>query len=117
LCGADIETIESDTDLQATVDRFIDGHARIKRTQSSADKEEQTVDAPKKVIYEDVSMERGAFLVQQAMRVSLSLQFRLKAFKDSGSWVGLVHTKYYHFNIGLDLYIPSTVILILNSFT
>lgn len=68
LCGADIEKIEPDTDLQATVDRFIDGHARIKRTQSSSDKGEETVDAPKKVIYEDVSMERGAFLVQQAMR-------------------------------------------------
>lgn len=70
LCGADIEKIEPDTDLQATVDRFIDGHARIKRTQSSSDKGEETVDAQKKVIYEDVSMERGAFLVQQAMRVS-----------------------------------------------
>ncbi|KAJ6713905.1 RING FINGER PROTEIN 41 151 [Salix viminalis] len=41
LCGADIEKIEADTDLQSVVDRFIDGHARIKR---------------------------GAFLVQQAMR-------------------------------------------------
>ncbi|KAJ6428214.1 hypothetical protein OIU84_023603 [Salix udensis] len=44
LCGADIEKIEADTDLQSVVDRFIDGHARIKRSH------------------------RGAFLVQQAMR-------------------------------------------------
>ncbi|KAK8953670.1 hypothetical protein KSP40_PGU016262 [Platanthera guangdongensis] len=65
LCGADIEKIEPDNDLQTTVDRFIDGHARIKRSQLSSESEgghEQ-----KNVIYGDVSMERGAFLVQQAM--------------------------------------------------
>ncbi|PKU66915.1 protein NCA1 [Dendrobium catenatum] len=66
LCGADIEKIESDNDLQATVDKFIDGHARIKRFQVSADSKEVGHEQ-KNVIYGDVSMERGAFLVQQAM--------------------------------------------------
>merc|ERR1712183_942749 len=49
------------------VDRFIEGHARIKRSNSNIDKEE-VVGENKPVIYEDVSLERGAFLVQQAMR-------------------------------------------------
>jgi hypothetical protein len=53
------------------VDRFIEGHARIKRSQVDTDKEE-VVGENKPVIYEDVSLERGAFLVQQAMRVSVS---------------------------------------------
>ncbi|CAO2140920.1 unnamed protein product [Urochloa humidicola] len=66
LCGADIEGIEPDSELQALVDRFIDGHARIKRTHPSGDAE--VLGGKNKVIYEDVSMERGAFLVQQAMR-------------------------------------------------
>lgn len=66
LCGADIEKIEPDNDLQTTVDRFIDGHARIKRSQLSTDSKEAEHE-PKNVIYGDVSMERGSFLVQQAM--------------------------------------------------
>ena len=49
LCGAGIQGIEPDSELQALVDRL---------------------GGKSKVIYEDVSMERGAFLVQQAMRVS-----------------------------------------------
>merc|ERR1712183_1194883 len=49
------------------VDRFIEGHARIKRSQVDTDKEE-VVGENKPVIYEDVSLERSAFLVQQAMR-------------------------------------------------
>jgi hypothetical protein len=68
LCGADVEGIEPDTELQALVDRFIDGHARIKRSLAGGDGE--AAGGKGKVIYEDVSMERGAFLVQQAMRVS-----------------------------------------------
>ncbi|KAK9057683.1 hypothetical protein SSX86_022519 [Deinandra increscens subsp. villosa] len=67
LCGADIEKIEPDTNLQSVVDRFIDGHARIKRDPVDKD-EKQVVGEKKTVIYEDVSLERGAFLVQQAMR-------------------------------------------------
>ncbi|PKA61821.1 hypothetical protein AXF42_Ash008653 [Apostasia shenzhenica] len=67
LCGADIEQIEADNDLQVTVDRFIDGHCRIKRSHVNADSRE-VVNEKKNVIYGDVSMERGAFLVQQAMR-------------------------------------------------
>ncbi|KAK1428809.1 hypothetical protein QVD17_17649 [Tagetes erecta] len=67
LCGADIEKIEPDTNLQSVVDRFIDGHARIKRGPVDND-EKEPVDEKKTVIYEDVSLERGAFLVQQAMR-------------------------------------------------
>lgn len=83
LCGADIEMIELDTDLQLTVDRFIDGHARIKRFQVNLDgpeaKDEQT-----NVIYGDVSMERGAFLVQQAMRA-----FHAKNIESASSRLGL----------------------------
>ena len=71
LCGADIEKIEADSDLQKVVDRFIEGHARIKRSQVKTDQEEAKYEK-ETVIYEDVSLERGAFLVQQAMRVSLS---------------------------------------------
>uniref|UniRef100_A0A1D1XP66 Polycomb complex protein BMI-1 n=1 Tax=Anthurium amnicola TaxID=1678845 RepID=A0A1D1XP66_9ARAE len=67
LCGADIEKIEPDSDLQAVVDRFIEGHARIKRSQVNKDLNE-VGDEQKNVIYEDVSLERGAFLVQHAMR-------------------------------------------------
>lgn len=67
LCGADIETIEPNPDLQKLVDRFIDGHARIKRSQANADSED-THSEKRTILYEDVSLERGAFLVQQAMR-------------------------------------------------
>ncbi|KAA8516982.1 hypothetical protein F0562_017200 [Nyssa sinensis] len=67
LCGADIEKIEADTNLQNVVDRFIEGHARIKRSQVNTD-EEEVPGEKKTVIYEDVSLDRGAFLVQQAMR-------------------------------------------------
>lgn len=56
--------------LQNVVDRFIEGHARIKRSQ--ANNEEEDIGEKKTVIYEDASLERGAFLVQQAMRVCLA---------------------------------------------
>ncbi|KAG9132981.1 hypothetical protein Leryth_015357 [Lithospermum erythrorhizon] len=68
LCGADIEKIEDNPDLQKVVDRFIEGHARIKRPQSNSSQEEEEAGESKTVIYEDVSLERGSFLVQQAMR-------------------------------------------------
>lgn len=83
LCGADIEKIEPDTDLQVTVDRFIDGHARIKRSQVNGDATE-VKDEQKNVIYADVSMERGAFLVQQAMRA-----FRAKNIESARSRLSL----------------------------
>lgn len=76
LCGADIEKIEADANLQSVVDRFIDGHARIKRSPVDTDekeKEKEIIGEKKTVIYEDVSLERGAFLVQHAMRVSYQL--------------------------------------------
>lgn len=66
LCGAGIEKIEDDPNLQGVVDRFIEGHARIKRAQTNT--EEEAEGEKKTVIYEDVSLERGSFLVQQAMR-------------------------------------------------
>ena len=72
LCGADIDKVEPDPDLQALVDQFIEGHARIKRSVPNSDdvkgKEEQK--QFKNVTYEDVSLERGSFLLQHVMRVS-----------------------------------------------
>ncbi|KAE8670637.1 subtilisin-like protease-like [Hibiscus syriacus] len=77
LCGADIEKLEADTNLQSMVDRFIKGHARIKRPHVDANGEgKQVVNEDKKVIYEDVSLDRGAFLVQQAMRAFRAQNFR-----------------------------------------
>lgn len=67
LCGADIEKIEANEELQKVVDKFIDGHARIKRSHANTD-DKEAVNENKPVIYEDVSLERGAFLIQQAMR-------------------------------------------------
>lgn len=74
LCGADIEKIEADENLQQKVEQFIEGHARIKRSVVDTGKEEVKNDS-KKVIYEDVSLERGSFLVQQAMRAFRSQNF------------------------------------------
>ncbi|ERM97187.1 hypothetical protein AMTR_s00119p00030390 [Amborella trichopoda] len=69
ICGADIERIEPDPDLQDVVDHFIEGHARIKRSTVNSDIKGVTEnDQVKSVVYEDVSLERGTFLVQQAMR-------------------------------------------------
>ena len=53
--------------IQALVHRFIDGHARIKRSHATGDVE--AAGGKNKVIYEDVFMERWAFLAQQAVRV------------------------------------------------
>ncbi|XP_009116123.1 protein NCA1 [Brassica rapa] len=68
LCGADVESIEADESLQKMVDQFIEGHARIKRSVVNSNDKEEVENDNKKVIYADVSMERGSFLVQQAMR-------------------------------------------------
>ncbi|KAF6147754.1 hypothetical protein GIB67_006727 [Kingdonia uniflora] len=78
LCGADIEKIEPDKDLQDVVDRFIEGHARIKRSQVDTNTKGDD-DECKTVIYGDVSLERGSFLVQQAMRELFS--YRLSCYK------------------------------------
>ncbi|KAF8395037.1 hypothetical protein HHK36_018976 [Tetracentron sinense] len=85
LCGADIEKIEADADLQNTVDRFIEGHARIKRPHAKTDPEE-VAGENKPVIYEDVSLERGAFLIQQAMRVSLDGECNMDKFINFVNW-------------------------------
>lgn len=75
LCGADIESVEADENLQKMVDQFIEGHARIKRSVVNSTEKEEVENDKKKVIYADVSMERGSFLVQQAMRVSSISRF------------------------------------------
>ncbi|KAH7331180.1 hypothetical protein KP509_20G018700 [Ceratopteris richardii] len=67
LCGAGIESLTAHDELQQQVDQFIEGHARVKRSipcvnEDSGQKETSNV------MYEDVSLERGSFLVQQAMR-------------------------------------------------
>ena len=83
LCGADIEGLAPDSELQSTVDRFIEGHARIKRPQlDQVDPDEQ-----KKVIYEDFSLERGAFLVQHAMRVSSNEELLVSIFGINRIWL------------------------------
>ena len=69
LCGLDIDSIESDPEMQGLVDRFIEGHARTKRPSLQTDVEKVSAGNIK---YEDISVERGSFLVQQAMRVSIS---------------------------------------------
>ncbi|WCJ39252.1 zinc ion binding [Euphorbia peplus] len=85
LCGADIDKFEPDADLQSKVEQFIEGHARIKRPSVNADKEENGGGGGNdKVIYADVSLERGAFLVQQAMRA-----FRAKNVGSAKSRLGL----------------------------
>lgn len=68
LCGADIERVEADLKFQSTVDLFINGHARIKRSHVNEGSGEKLDTEKKTVIYEDVSFERGSFLVQQGMR-------------------------------------------------
>ncbi|PPR85676.1 hypothetical protein GOBAR_AA35017 [Gossypium barbadense] len=82
LYGADIEKLEADTNLQSMVDRFIEGHARTKRPHVDANGGggEQVVNDDKKVIYEDMSLDRGAFLVQQAMKA-----FRAQNIKSAQS--------------------------------
>jgi hypothetical protein len=69
ICGADIEGIEADNELQKKVDQFIEGHARVKRLLPKINGSEEDV-SQSNVVYADVSLERGTFLVQQAMRVS-----------------------------------------------
>ncbi|XP_074290049.1 protein NCA1-like [Silene latifolia] len=86
LCGADIEKIEADNDLQKVVDRFIDGHARIKRSHASTDAEAAVSDN-KPVIYEDVSLDRGAFLLHHAMRA-----FRARNIESAKSRLSLCVT-------------------------
>jgi len=68
LCGLDIDSIEPDPDMQGLVDRFVEGHARLRRPTPQSDVEEASAGTVK---YADVSIERGSFLVQQAMRVSI----------------------------------------------
>ncbi|KAL5995033.1 Protein nca1, partial [Asimina triloba] len=79
VCGADIEKTEPDNELQLLVDRFIEGHCRIKRSQINSDTTE-TGGENENVTYEDVSLERGAFLVQHAVTA-----FRAQNFESSKS--------------------------------
>lgn len=69
LCGLDIDSVESDPEMQGLVDRFIEGHARTKRPSLQTGAQEASAGNIK---YEDISVERGSFLVQQAMRVRIS---------------------------------------------
>ncbi|CAM6129339.1 unnamed protein product [Calypogeia fissa] len=78
LCGADIERIDDDPQLQGLVERFIEGHARIKRSTvlangGSSPREEN---ASNVVSYEDVSLARGSFLIQHAMRAFQAQNFK-----------------------------------------
>lgn len=67
--------------MQALVDTFIEGHARSKRSSIHAlmtkDGNEENNESPDhKIKYEDISVERGSFLVQQAMRVRKLCSFK-----------------------------------------
>ncbi|CAD6239210.1 unnamed protein product [Miscanthus lutarioriparius] len=101
LCGADIEGIEPDAELQALVDRFIDGHARIKRSHATGDVE--AAGGKNKVIYEDVSMERGAFLVQQAMRLVHTLSVSLNKIGDLRYYDGDLQSARNYYARSLDV--------------
>ena len=79
ICGADIEGIEADNELQKQVDQFIEGHARVKRLLPQVNASEGDI-SQSNVVYADVSLERGTFLVQQAMRVSLKIKFLASRF-------------------------------------
>lgn len=69
LCGAGIEGVTADDELQKQVDQFIEGHARVKRSfPQGAEGGGEGERAQLSVTYEDVSLERGSFLLQQAMR-------------------------------------------------
>jgi len=71
LCGADVDEIVPDPEMQTLVDQFIEGHARIKGTPlnaNSAEGETGESEDQSNVVYEDASSARGSFLVQQAMR-------------------------------------------------
>ncbi|KAI3974792.1 hypothetical protein MKX01_028052 [Papaver californicum] len=65
LCEANIKRIEPDKDLQDVVDRFIEGHAKIKMPQVNGDLKEMAGDN-KKVAYADVSLERVVFLASSS---------------------------------------------------
>lgn len=77
LCGADIESIEPDSSLQVMVDVYIEGHGRIHRSIPSSipppssdtvirkESKEETLKYMKST--EDVSLDRGSFLLQQAV--------------------------------------------------
>eukprot|EP00246_Nothoceros_aenigmaticus_P017304 TRINITY_DN8385_c0_g1_i1.p1 TRINITY_DN8385_c0_g1~~TRINITY_DN8385_c0_g1_i1.p1 ORF type:complete len:392 (+),score=68.62 TRINITY_DN8385_c0_g1_i1:190-1365(+) len=67
LCGVDIKNIEPDHNLQQLVDQFIEGHGRIKRSAAGTEGTKD-VERRNEVIYEDVSLARGTFLLQHAMR-------------------------------------------------
>lgn len=69
LCGLDIHSIESDPEMQGLVDRFIEGLSGTKRPPLETSLQEGSSG---NVEYEGISVERGSFLVQQAMRVSIS---------------------------------------------
>lgn len=67
--------------MQELVDRFVEGHARIKRPPLEANGQDGETGegyASGNVIYEDISVARGSFLVQQAMRVSLLSSYSLE---------------------------------------
>ncbi|KAL3696286.1 hypothetical protein R1sor_010362 [Riccia sorocarpa] len=76
LCGADIQGVKPDDELQKMVDRFIEGHARVKRSVKT-DGESADVESPRSnmVSYEDVSLARGSFLIQHAMRAFQAQNF------------------------------------------
>lgn len=66
------------------MDRFVEGHARIRRpTPQSGDQEA----SPGNVKYEDVSIDRGSFLVTQAMRA-----FEGKNLESANARLGLCVT-------------------------
>ncbi|KAG6554438.1 hypothetical protein Mapa_004355 [Marchantia paleacea] len=69
ICGADIQGVNADVELQKTVERFIEGHARIKRSvKTDGDSTDEESPHSNVVSYEDVSLARGSFLIQHAMR-------------------------------------------------
>ena len=84
LCGADIDGLEPDTEMQSLVDKFIEGHGRVHRNNKVlgekvaelAQREGNNLpgvtasEMSVAIEAEGASLERGSFLMQQAIRVS-----------------------------------------------
>ncbi len=79
-CGADVDEMLPDPEVQILVDQFIEGHARINGTPLHVDSAEGVTGESKDqsiMMYEDTSSAGGSFLAQQAMQLGFLCQLGL----------------------------------------